>query len=139
MGWPNVEGNKGTPPNGPGTYQGPALTYTHAEGECAITGGTFFNPPRSTFPAGFTGQYFFADFCAGWIKTWNPGSGKPAAEFATGIAAPINIKAGPDGQLYYLSRGSSKSGSVANTASTTGEVHRIRGPIILIGQGILHN
>lgn len=128
LGWPNVEGNSGTPPVGPGSYKAPLLTYSHNSGNCAISGGEFFQPVTSTFPKEYTGRYFFADYCGGWIKSWNPEDGKPATDFASGIIAPINIKTGPDGQLYYLARGNDKSGAAANTASTLGELHRVKGP-----------
>ena len=47
-------------------YMGPLLyAYTHSSG-CAITGGTFYNPPsqaNSPFPDDYLDDYFFADFC----------------------------------------------------------------------------
>jgi hypothetical protein len=35
---------------------------------CAITGGAFYNPQVPQFPSNFIGNYFFADFCGGWIR-----------------------------------------------------------------------
>ena len=34
---------------------------------CAITGGAFYDPRVLQFPASYDGDYFFADFCGGWI------------------------------------------------------------------------
>ena len=34
---------------------------------CAITGGAFYNPLTQQFPSDYTGDYFFADYCGGWI------------------------------------------------------------------------
>ena len=45
----------------PGLSQS-AFCYGHGSGStlgCAITGGTFYNPPASVYPAAYTGVYFF--------------------------------------------------------------------------------
>ncbi len=42
----------------------PVAEYTHAEGGCAITGGYVYRGQQ--FPA-LQGQYFFADYCTGYI------------------------------------------------------------------------
>jgi hypothetical protein len=76
---------------------------------CAITGGAFYNPTTATFPAQFIGKYFFADLCAGWMKTLdplNPPATDTAVDFATGINSPVDIQVANDGSLYYLARGS---------------------------------
>jgi hypothetical protein len=127
-GFPAVEGNSGNPPSGPGPYKAPLAVYPHAGTDCAITGGTFFDPPVSTFPPEFRGRYLIADYCGGWIKSLDPDKGGGLAAFATGVAAPVNIQAGPDGRLYVLTRGSSKGGSAAATQTRIGELHRIAGP-----------
>ena len=35
---------------------------------CAITGGAFYAPATMMFPGDYLNDYFFADFCAGWIR-----------------------------------------------------------------------
>ena len=103
-GWPTCEGACGTS----GTTN-PVYQYTPS-GECAITGGAFYNPTTPTFPAEYIGKYFFSDLCGGWIKTIDPLSPPPAGTapiFATGISQPVDIQVANDGSLYYLARGSS--------------------------------
>ncbi len=100
-GWPLYEGVGGDP-----SYADPIYAYGHtgSPSGCAITGGTFYNPAAATFPPQYVGQYFFADFCSGWIRRLDPVT-YASEEFATGIASPVDLKVGPDGALYYLKRG----------------------------------
>lgn len=127
-GFPRVEGFSGTPPEAPGTYKAPVHAYSREARNCAITAGAFFQPARSTFPPEFSGRYFFADYCGGWIRALDPSKGNAVTPFAAGLVGTVNLKAGPDGQLYYLVRGTSRGGSAANTATDLGELHRIQGP-----------
>ncbi|HEX6622186.1 MAG TPA: PQQ-dependent sugar dehydrogenase, partial [Pyrinomonadaceae bacterium] len=114
-GWPESEG----PTSNPG-HRGPFYFYGHGSGlfgGCAITGGTFYNPATQQFPAEYVGDYFFADFCGGWINYLaDPSNTNAVANFASGIAAPVDLRVGPEGALYYLARG---------TSSSTGVVFRI--------------
>ncbi|HZF10846.1 MAG TPA: PQQ-dependent sugar dehydrogenase [Thermoanaerobaculia bacterium] len=105
-GWPTTEGPT-TDPN----FRGPIFFYGHGTGPtvgCAITGGTFYNPPVDSFPPGYTGTYFFADFCSGWIRRLDPGNGNAVTDFASGINAPVDLRVADDGSLYYLARGDGK-------------------------------
>jgi len=105
FGWSTCEGTCGT-----AGMTNPIYQYSSLDpAPCAITGGAFYNPTTPTFPAQFIGKYFFADFCAGWIKVLDPLSPPPAStavDFATGISAPVDIQVANDGSLYYLARGS---------------------------------
>lgn len=84
-GWPLFEG-----PGGRAGFVGPRHAYRHPPGGgAAIAGGAFLN-----------GSYFFADFVQGFIRRLGPSR---AARFATGAATPVDLDAGPDGNLYYLS------------------------------------
>ena len=104
-GWPRYEG-----PERNGRYAGPLFAYRHGNTRttgCAITGGTFYNPPVSAsreFPSRFTGNYFFADICSGWIRRYDSSSDR-AYGFATGLSAPVDLKVARNGNLYYLARG----------------------------------
>jgi hypothetical protein len=103
-GWPTTEGPTTDP-----RFRSPLFAYGRTPsttGGCAITGGTFYNPPANQFPASYTGKYFFADFCSGWIRLLDP-SNNTAADFASGIASPVDLQVASDGSLYYLARGSS--------------------------------
>jgi glucose/arabinose dehydrogenase len=109
-GWPQTEGPTTDP-----RYVSPRHAYNHA-GACAITGGAFYSPLTSQFPSDYAGDYFFADYCGGWIRKLDPSAGNTVANFATGISSPVDLKVSDDGSLYYLARGS---------GTTTGVVYRI--------------
>ena len=114
-GWPNSEGPTSTPGE-----RAPLYYYGHGAGSflgCAITGGAFYNPSVAQFPAAYTGVYFFADYCGGWINRMDPANGYAVSTFATAISAPVDLQVGADGSLYYLARGG---------GSTTGVVGRIQ-------------
>lgn len=101
-GWPQTEGPTSDP-----NFRGPIFSYGRTPsttGGCAITGGTFYNPITNQFPSSYTGKYFFADFCSGWIRVLDL-TNTSAAGFASGIANPVDLKLGIDGSLYYLARG----------------------------------
>jgi glucose/arabinose dehydrogenase len=104
FGWPLTEGVFESPlfPD----FRNPVYAYGRGgqAGECAITGGTFYNPGNVVnFPSSYTGRYFFADLCAGWIKTIDPIT-RSVEEFASGIEHAVDLDVGPDGALYYLGR-----------------------------------
>ena len=112
-GWPVHEG-----PESASAYVPPIFAYQH-EGDprttgCAITGGAFYNPEVARFPAGYVGDYFFADFCGGWIRRYDAATDK-AAGFAAGIANPVDLKVGRDGVLYYIERGTGSTHKVQHT------------------------
>jgi len=101
-GWPETEGPTTDP-----RFSGPLFAYLHGSGSttgCAITGGTFYNPPIVGFPPDYVGKFFFADLCSGWIRRYDPATGT-AQPFATGIAnGVVDLKVGGRGFLYYLTR-----------------------------------
>lgn len=101
-GWPTCEGFC-NPPNA--NFRDPIFAYMNDANTCAITGGSFYNPQVPQFPAQFIGNYFFADFCGGWIRRLDPANGNAVSDFATGINLPVDLQVSPDGFLYYLARG----------------------------------
>jgi glucose/arabinose dehydrogenase len=113
-GWPICEGFC-NPPNP--DFTDPIFVYENTGTQCAITGGSFYNPQIVQFPSDFVGSYFFADFCGGWIRRLNLTNGITVSDFATGIANPVDLKVSPDGFLYYLAR---TSGSVGRISFTGG-------------------
>jgi parallel beta-helix repeat protein len=113
-GWPLTEGPTSNP-----DFRPPLYAYQHSTGTptgCAITGGAFYNPATAQFPADYIGDYFFADYCGGWIWRFDPATGA-AAQFKTGIASPVDLKVTDDGSLYYLSIAEGRVYRVRNTAS----------------------
>ena len=100
-GWPATEGPTTDP-----RFVTPFYAYDRrGTGECAITGGAFYNPSAAQFPSEFIGKYFFTDLCGGWIRRLNP-EDRTVAGFAAGIQSPVDLKVSDDGSLYYLARGS---------------------------------
>ena len=114
-GWPTCEGFC-NPPNA--SFRDPIFAYANDAQTCAITGGAFYNPQVIQFPSNYVGNYFFADFCGGWIKTLDPAMGNAVAGFATGISFPVDLQVSADGFLYYLARG---AGSVSRIGFSTGD------------------
>jgi glucose/arabinose dehydrogenase len=102
-GWDIYEGPESDP-----QYVPPIFAYGHgsdpATTGCAITGGTFYNPTTGQFPSGYVGDYFFADLCSGWIRSFDP-STRVASDFASGIEGPVDLEVSKKGELYYLSTG----------------------------------
>jgi glucose/arabinose dehydrogenase len=108
-GWPDTEGATSDP-----RFRGPRYTYNHSSGAltgCAITGGTFYSPASATFPASYRGDYFFADYCAGWIASLDPVNGNAVSVFATGGDAIVDLSVDSAGALYYLARGDGSTGA----------------------------
>src|ERR1041385_5078432 len=113
-GWPICEGPC-NPPNP--DFTDPIFFYANTGVDCAITGGTFYNPDTVQFPSNFVGKYFFSDFCGGWVRTLGSANPNGASDFASGISNPVDLKVSPDGFLYYLARG---AGSVNRITFTGG-------------------
>jgi glucose/arabinose dehydrogenase len=102
-GWPVHEGVAKDPP-----FVDPIFAYGHGSTDttgCAITGGTFYNPTTALFPPEYVGDYFFADFCGGWIRRLEPTTGE-AGGFASGLERPIDLEVSQGGEVCYLSRAS---------------------------------
>jgi glucose/arabinose dehydrogenase len=93
-GWPATEGsfNPASFPN----FTNPLYAYDHGvNGGCAITGGAF----------SLSGIYYFADFCSGFIRTFDPNT-QLAAAFASSLPFGLTDLAFSPGQdLYYLFTG----------------------------------
>jgi glucose/arabinose dehydrogenase len=112
-GWPDSEG-----PTTLAGHRNPLFAYAHgstATTGCAIVGAVFYNPSVASFPSAYVGRYFFADYCRGWIRTYDRATSSVSA-FATGITRPVDLKVAADGRLYYLAMGS---------GSTTGGMYRV--------------
>ena len=101
-GWPVVEG-----PSNDARFRAPIFAYQHGSGNTrgdVITGGAFYTPLTAQFPSEYQGDYFFADFANGWIRRRDQATGDVSV-FASDLPAPVDLKVGPEGALYYLDRG----------------------------------
>jgi len=109
FGWPAVEGNSPNP-----DYTNPVFSYPHestGQKGCAITGGTFFNPSSTNYPAQYNGKYFYMDYCNGWMYYLTLGSTVTNHFFSSGMGTKnLALQVGPDGNLYYIKRDDSKAG-----------------------------
>ena len=81
----------------------PVFDYDHGGGACSITGGFVY---RGTAMPELAGQYFYSDYCAGFIKSGVVAGGALTSQKDWGIANLGNIVSfGRDGQgeLYVIS------------------------------------
>jgi glucose/arabinose dehydrogenase len=94
-GWPSDEGIEPVT-----SFKNPMYAYaSNVNPECAITGGTFYNPPLAQFGSSYTGNYFFSDYCAGWIHLFHP-SDSSVTPFGSGFGAPVDLQVSESGSLY---------------------------------------
>jgi len=131
-GWPTTEGFTSNP-----MFRSPLFEYGHGSSSttgCAIVGGGFYDPPTVLFPASYVGKYFFADLCTGWIRLFDP-SNNTAADFASGISQPVDLKVAADGSLYYLSIGSSAVFRIRATGTAPGITSQPSSQNVMTGQG----
>jgi glucose/arabinose dehydrogenase len=128
-GWSICEGFC-APPNA--NMRDPLFQYAHGSSAttgCAITGGAFYNPTTANFPVDYVGKYFYAEFCTGWIRRFDPATGTDTA-FASGISNPVDLIVTADGSLYYLARGTGIvfrvrfTGPTGNFGEVTGRITR---------------
>jgi glucose/arabinose dehydrogenase len=127
FGWGLTEGpfNQGAFPD----FTHPLVYYHHSDasqsvpsnggsfrGE-AITGGAFYVTDNPTFPPGYIGDYFFADYINGWIRRYDPAA-QTVKRFATNIDGPVSLAVGADAALYYLARDAAGGGA--------GRVYRVQ-------------
>ena len=84
-------------------FELPALEYGHGNGQCSVTGGFVYR--GSDLPE-IAGVYFYADYCAGWVKsfTYNNGAASDQRDWNLGNVGSIT-SFGEDsrGELYLTS------------------------------------
>ncbi len=110
-GWPSSEG----PDNVTAGITGPLFTYKHADAAplgsgpggffkgFAIAGGAFY-PATGPFPAGYRGQYYFADYLSQRVGRIDLVNGNAAYAFASSSGQPVDLLVGSDGAVYRLTR-----------------------------------
>ena len=123
-GWPYIEGvNQG--PSPPPDYEDPVYAYDHDAGG-AVGGSAFYSSSMANFPATYIGKYFFADYCEGYIKVLDPGTGQILETFASGIDRPLAIAFSEEGEMYYIERAGLGGGSQGdNTGTTNGALWKV--------------
>lgn len=98
-GWPRAEGYSKDP-----ELKSPLYAYPPVVGS-SICGGTFYPLHGGTFPAKWTGKFFFVDYINPWLKALDPAEPAKLIAFASGFNGPVSVETGPDGSLYVLNRG----------------------------------
>jgi len=92
---------------GLGAVQAPLYAYDHSLGDTAIIAGTFYT--GTTWPSNYQGALFIADYARNWIKylTFDLAGNATVNDFATEISngegGPVQLRLGPDQNLYYIS------------------------------------
>jgi glucose/arabinose dehydrogenase len=106
LGWDRLEGTRCYEPTTGCTTAGtvvPVLEYTHSEG-CSITGGVV----TPDGPADVDGSYLYADFCAGWVRSFEMVDGVASQRLDLGLGPlgrPTTFGIGPDGAVYLANSG----------------------------------
>lgn len=134
-GWPTTEGYTSDP-----SFRGPLFVYGHGNTDstgCAITGGTFYNPPTAQFPASYIGDYFFADYCNDWIRVFHPAD-STVRSFGTGLGAPVDLQVSVDGSLYYLEYSGGSVGKVQWEAALPIQLASFTGTVTGLNKVELH-
>ena len=84
----------------------PAVEYDHSNGQCAVIGGFVYRGAR--FP-GLAGQYFYADLCAGWVRSFTYAGGAVTGQTSWTLepspGSPLSFGEDSRGELYVLSSG----------------------------------
>jgi glucose/arabinose dehydrogenase len=110
FGWRLMEGflcfNPSTNCN-PGGLTLPVLDYPHLNGACAVTGGYVY---RGSISPALQGTYFYADFCAGFVRSFRYQNGQPTEQTDWPLLSPPGSSVtsfGEDtaGELYVLTQG----------------------------------
>lgn len=101
-GWPSTEGATSVP-----AFDTPVLAYGRSASPTlfnggAIVGGAFYNPASALFGSDYLGDYFFADYVAGWIYRLDLENDDRAYAFAHTGGSPTGLGVGLDGSLYVL-------------------------------------
>lgn len=92
----------------------PIVDYTHDNDACSVTGGYVY---RGTAAPAIQGTYFYADFCAGFVRSFRFNNGSAIEQTEWPLLAASSITSfGQDGsgELYILTRGGTVSRIVPN-------------------------
>ncbi len=82
----------------------PALTYRHTGGACSVTGGFVY---RGRKLPSIAGHYFYADYCAGWVRSFKYQNGsatdKRDWKLSENIGHIVSFGEDSSGELYIVS------------------------------------
>jgi glucose/arabinose dehydrogenase len=91
----------------PGGLTLPLLDYPHLNGACSVTGGYVY---RGSAMLALQGTYFYADFCAGFVRSFRYQNGQPTEQTEWPLLSPPGASVtsfGEDeaGELYVMTSG----------------------------------
>lgn len=93
----------------------PILDYTHDNGACSVTGGYVY---RGTLIPSVTGTYFYADFCAGFVRSFQLQNGQLGPQTVWPLLNPggqiTSFGEDAQGELYIVTQGGGLFRIVAN-------------------------
>jgi glucose/arabinose dehydrogenase len=93
----------------------PLKAHRHPKDANTVIGGAFYS--GSEYPREYRGAYFYADWGRDWMRTLRVEGDRlvegSVRRLASGVAGPVEIRSGPDGNIYYL-------------AINAGELRRVR-------------
>jgi len=85
----------------------PAVQYGHASG-CSVTGGFVYRGSRAP---SLVGQYFYSDYCSGWLRSFSYANGAVTGQttwsFNVSLGNVLSFGEDSAGELYVLSAGGS--------------------------------
>jgi len=104
-GWPVVEGDHCYRPSKGCDTEGltlPVLQYDHSQG-CSITGGYVY---RGIAIPELAGDYFYSDYCSGWIRSfrYEDGVATDERQWAESIGNVTSFGLDGDGELLVVTR-----------------------------------
>ncbi len=101
-GWKAFEGRArySNTPLGPGQLVAPVDVYSHADGNCSVTGGYVY---RGRAVAAAAGRYFFGDYCSGFVWSLRVESGRAVEVRREPFQVASLTSFGEDatGELYF--------------------------------------
>lgn len=106
LGWDRLEGSRCYPSGGNCSTAGtilPQLEYSHGSGSASITGGMVYRGSR--IPALY-GTYFYADFIAGWVRSFGYNGSVVnqrdwSGAFNTSLVSSFGVDG--EGEMYVVS------------------------------------
>jgi len=107
-GWNTMEGSRCFRPATGCNTSGlslPVAEYDHSGGACSVTGGVVYRGCRLP---GYAGTYFYADYCAGFVRSFRLQNGVATdqrdwtAMLSRGLDAPTSFGVDADGEVYIV-------------------------------------
>lgn len=106
---PTPQSCAGAPPCNDASLTLPVVEFTHANGECAVTGGYVY---RGCKMPSFDGTYFYADYCAAFVHSFVMAGGVPTNQLdwtttidpgGTLLSALSSFGTDAQGEIYLTS------------------------------------